>query len=171
MSLTVNQLNAKIDSLGKLNLKVESTIQELGLACMAHAEAHGDVTVMNRLVNVLRRTQFQAFTEWCLAFGKFKRNTDAATKDAAPLAYDKTRNTDIEGATAKPWFMFADEKAAAIAKAFDLQAAVKALLKKAAANGADHTQLVAIAGVVGIKPEAVPATVTKPAATAEAALM
>lgn len=159
--LTVKQLNARIDAMGKMNLKVESTIQELGLACMAHADVHGDVTVMNRLIDNLRRPQIKAFVEWCLAFGKFKKGLDT-TKGV--LAYDKARITDIEAATAKPWFEFADEKAEAVAKAFDLQAAVKALLKKAAANGADHAKLVALASVVDIKPEAVPATVTKPTA-------
>jgi hypothetical protein len=49
--------------------------------------------------------------------------------------------------------MFADAKAEAIAKAFDLQAAMMALLKKAAANGADHVKLVALACVVGIAAE------------------
>ena len=158
--MEIKELNKRIDTLGKANLKVEGEIQALGLVCLAHAEAHGDTMPMNRLVNVLRRTQFQAFTEWTLAFGKFKRNTDAATKVAMPLAYDKNRNTDIEGATEKEWFMFADAKAEAIAKAFDLQQAMMALLKKAAANGADHKKLVALAGVVGIAAEKVPATVT-----------
>lgn len=158
--MDTKELNSKIDALGKANLKVESTIQELGIECMEHCEKHGDTMPMNRLINVLRRTQFQAFMEWALAFGKFKRNADKVTKDSQPVAYDKTRNTDLEGAAEKQWFMFADAKAEAIAKAFDLQAAMMALLKKAAANGADHTKLVALAGVVGIAPEKVPATVT-----------
>jgi len=165
--LTVKQLNARIDAMGKMNLKVESTIQELGLACVVHADIHGDITVMNRLIDNLRRPQIKAFVEWCLAFGKFKKNQ----AEGGVLAYDKTRTTDIEAATAKPWFEFADEKAEAVAKAFDLQAAVKALLKKAAANGADHAKLVALASVVDIKPEAVPATVTKPAVDAPEALV
>ena len=169
--MDTKELNKKIDALGKANLKVEATIQELGLECLKHCDEHGDTMPMNRLVSVLRRTQFQAFTEWTLAFGKFKRNTDAATKVSQPLAYDKTRNTDIEGATEKGWFMFADSKAEAIAKAFDLQAAMMSLLKKAAANGADHKKLVALAGVVGIAPEKVPATITAPAANAEPALV
>lgn len=167
--LTVKQLNARIDAMGKMNLKVESTIQELGLACMAHADVHGDITVMNRLIDNLRRPQIKAFVEWCLAFGKFKKNTDT-TKEGV-LAYDKSRTTDIEAATAKPWFEFADTKAEAVAKAFDLQAAVRALLKKAAAAGADHEKLVALASVVDIKPEAVPATVTKPTVDAPEALV
>ena len=169
--MDTKELNKKIDALGKANLKVEETIQELGLECMKHCDEHGDTVPMNRLVNVLRRTQFQAFTEWALAFGKFKRNFDKATKDSQPLSYDKTRNTDIEGATEKGWFMFADAKAEAIAKAFDLQAAMMSLLKKAAANGADHKKLVALAGVVGIAAEKVPATVTQALPKVEEALV
>lgn len=159
--MEIKQLNKAIDALGKTNQKVEATIQELGLACMAHAEQHGDTMPMNRLVNVLRRTQFQAFTEWALAFGKFAKNHDKATKESQPLVYDRTRETDIEAATAKAWFMFADDKATATAKAFDFQAAVKALLKKAAANGIDHDKLVKVAAIADIAPEKVPATVTQ----------
>ena len=164
--MDIKTLNKKIDALGKANLKVEETIQTLGLACLEHCEKHGDTMPMNRLINVLRRTQFQAFGEWVLAFGKFAKNTDKATKDSQPVVYDKARSTDLEGAIAKPWFMFADSKEEAVKKAFDFQAAVMQLLKKAAANGTDHTKLVAMAALADIKPEKVPATVT----TGEAAV-
>ena len=159
--MDTKELNQKIDALGKRNLSVESDIQELGLACMEHTEKHGDTMPMNRLINVLRRTQYQAFMEWALAFGKYTKNFDKVTKVSQPVVYDKTRTTDIESATAKAWFMFADDKAAAMAKAFDFQAAVKALLKKAAANGVDHQLLVSVASLANIAPEAVPATVAK----------
>lgn len=157
--MEIKELNKRIDALGKANLKVESDIQTLGLVCLEHCEKHGDTMPMNRLVNVLRRTQFQAFTEWALAFGKFARNTDKATKDSQPLSYDKARTTDIAAATEKQWFMFADDKPTAIAKAFDFQAAVMQLIKKAAQNGVDHTKLVQVAALADIKPEKVPATV------------
>ena len=62
--------------------------------------------------------------------------------------------------------MFADSKEDAVKKAFDFQAAVMQLLKKAAANGTDHAKLVAMAALADIKPEKVPATVT----TGEAAV-
>jgi hypothetical protein len=162
--MDVKQLNRKIDALGKRNASVEADIQELGLACMEHCEKHGDTMPMNRLMNVLRRTQHQAFMEWALAFGKFQKNHDKATKDSQPVSYDKARTTDLEGAIAKPWFMFADDKATAEKKAFDFQAAVMSLLKKAAANGTDHEQLVKVAAIAGIAPEKVPATVTVPTA-------
>lgn len=160
MSMTIKQLNAKIDALGKANAKVEETIQELGLACLAHCGEHHDTMPMNRLVNVLRRTQHRAFVEWAMAFGEFKINTDASTKDAQPLAYDKTKETDIEGATEKGWFMFGDDKTEALKKAFDFQQAVKSLLKKAAAAGVDHEKLLRVASIADIPADKVPATVT-----------
>lgn len=166
--MNIKELNKAIDALGRKNQSVEAEIQTLGLACMAHTEQHGDTMPMNRLMNVLRRTQHQAFMEWALAFGKFAKNNDKATKASQPVVYDKTKTTDIEGATTKAWFMFADDKAAAIAKAFDFQAAMMALLKKAASNGVDHAKLVAVAALADIAPEKVPATVTTGEAAAKA---
>lgn len=162
--MDTKELNRKIDALGKRNASVEADIQALGMACLEHTEKHGDTMPMNRLYNVLRRTQHQAFAEWALSFGKFQKNTDKATKDSQPLAYDKSRTTDLVAASEKPWFMFADEKSKATAKAFDFQAAMMALLKKAAANGIDHDKLVKVAAFADIAPEKVPATVTTPAA-------
>ena len=164
--MDTKELNRKIDALGKRNASVEADIQALGLACLEHCEKHGDTMPMNRLYNVLRRTQHQAFAEWALSFGKFQKNHDKATKVSQPLAYDKSRTTDIEAAMAKPWFMFADDKAKATAKAFDFQAAMMSLLKKAAANGVDHDKLVKVAAFADIAPEKVPATVTTPEAPA-----
>lgn len=162
--MDTKELNRKIDALGKRNASVEADIQTLGMACLEHTEKHGDTMPMNRLYNVLRRTQHQAFAEWAMSFGKFKKNHDKTTKDAQPLAYDKSRTTDLVAAAEKQWFMFADEKAKATAKAFDFQAAMMALLKKAAANGIDHDKLVKVAAFADIAPEKVPATVTTPVA-------
>lgn len=161
--MDTKELNSRIDALGRANLKVESDIHELGMACLEHTEKHGDTMPMNRLVNVLRRTQYQAFLEWAMAFGKFVKNTDKVTKASQPLVYAKGKATDLEAATAKPWFMFADDKATATAKAFDFQVAMMQLLKKAASNGVDHDTLVKAAALADIAPEKVPATVTVPA--------
>ena len=159
MTMTIKQLNSKIDALGKRLATAESDIQELGLVCLQHLEDHGDTMPLNRLVNVLRRGQHQAFVEWSLAFGKVVKNTTKDTMAAQPLSYAKAKTTDIEGAIAKPWFEFADDKAEATKKAFDFQQAVMALLKKAAAAGIDHAKLVSVAALADIKPEKVPATV------------
>ena len=167
----IKELNKKIDALGVRNAKIEEDIQDLGLECLAHLEEHGDTMPLNRLINVLRRGQHKAFMMWALAFAKVARNTDKVTMATQPVVYAKDRKTDIEGATAKPWFEFADDKEEAIAKAFDLQGATMALLRRAAASGAKHETLVALAAVVGIKPEKVPATVTKEVPKAEEAIV
>jgi hypothetical protein len=158
--MEVKVLNRKIDALAKANLKVEGEIQALGLACLNHVEVHGDVTPLNRLYNALRKTQFQAFAEWALSFGKVSKNQDKKTKEQLPLAFDKSKKTDMVAAIEKPWFEFADDKAKATAKAFDFQQAMMALIKKGAAAGYDHDTLVKAAAVAGIKPEKVPASVT-----------
>ena len=160
--MNTKELNTRIDALGKRLATAEADIQTLGLVCLQHLDAHGDTMPLNRLINVLRRGQHEAFMQWTLAFGKCAKNIDKVTMAAQPVVYAKARVTDIEGATAKPWFEFADAKADAIKKAFDLQGAVSALLRKAAAAGVDHEKLVAIAGIAGIAPEKVPATVTVP---------
>lgn len=157
--MDIKVLNRKIDALAKANLKVESEIQALGLVCLEHVEKHGDVTPLNRLFNALRRTQFQAFGEWAFAFGKVSKSTNKETMALLPLAYDKSKTTDLEAAIAKPWFEFADSKADATKKAFDFQQAVMSLIKKAAANGIDHAKLVSVAALADIKPDKVPATV------------
>lgn len=158
--MDIKVLNRKIDSLAKANLKVEGEIQALGLVCLEHVEKHGDVTPLNRLYHALRKTQFQAFAEWAFAFGKVSKSANKETMALLPLAYDKSKTTDLEAAIAKPWFDFADNKVDATKKAFDFQAAVMSLIKKAAANGVDHAKLVSVAALADIKAEKVPATVT-----------
>jgi hypothetical protein len=165
--MDIKELNEKIKLLATANADVEATIQELGLACLGHL-SHGNNGPIVSLLGALRRTQYRAFTEWALAFGMCSKNVDKKTKEVMPLVYDKSKTTDIEGATAKPWFMFAEDKAAAVAKAFDFQQAVMSLLKKAAAAGHDHSQLVQVASIAGIKPEKVPATVMTAEQAAEA---
>ncbi len=160
ISMETKKLNAAIDALGKRNAKIEADIQALGLACLGKIAEHGDVMPINRLLGVLRRGQHKAFTEWALAYGALSKNKDKTTLDKLPLVYDKARKTDIEAATATPWTEFAESKADAVAKAFDLQAAVMALLKRAAKQGVDHDKLVNIAKVVDIAEGLVPATET-----------
>jgi hypothetical protein len=152
-------LLSKIAALGKRNNTIKADIQVLGLACLEHIEAHGDVMPLNRLVNVLQRSQVQAFAEWSLAFGKVKKNEDKATKADMPLSYDKSRSTDIEGATDKNWDEFAADKGAAVKAAFDLQKAVQVLLKKAAEAGQPQSILDALAVAAGVDAAKVPRSV------------
>lgn len=166
--METKQLLQRISALGKRNAAIKGEIQALGVACLEHIEAHGDVMPLNRLVMALQRSQVRAFVEWALAFGKVKRNTDKATKETMPLAFDKTRTTDIQGANDKPWDEFAPTKAESVAKAFDLQAAVMRVLKQAADAGKDQSIINALGAAAGIDPALVPkvpAPVTAEAAT------
>lgn len=157
-TMTVKQLMGKIKTLGVANAKVEATIQELGVQCL-HQLTHNNTDPLNALWGVLRRTQHQAFMEWALAFGNVSKQKDVEKAKLFPFAYDKTKTLDIEAAEEKPWFMFGDSAEAAKDKAFDFQKAVKSLIKRAAANGYDHRQLVAVAAIAGIPAEKVPASV------------
>ncbi len=168
--MDTKELNKRIDALGKRNAAVKAEIQALGLASLSHIEAHGDVMPLNRLVGKLQRSQVQAFVAWAMAFGKVKRNTDKATKDAMPLAFDKERATDIDGATEKPWDDFAPSKAESVAKAFDLQGEVLKVLKKAALAGQPESVIKALAAAAGIDAAKVPSIPEHLKAAAEPAL-
>lgn len=165
--MDIKELNKRIKALAGKNVAVETTIQELGLECLRHLDS-GNNGPINSLYGALRRPQVKSFVEWALSFGKVMRNTDKKTMAVMPLVFDKSRTTDIEAATAKPWFEFADEKAVATAKAFDFQQAMLSLIKKAAAAGIDHAKLVQAAALADIKPEKVPATVVTGEAAAKA---
>lgn len=159
MTMTVKQLMGRIKTLGVANAKVEATIQELGIQCLTQVDLHGNTDPLNALFLVLRRTQHKAFMEWALAFGKVKKQPDFSKAETQPFAFDKTKETDLVAAEEKPWHMFGDDAATAVKKAFDFQAAVKALVRKAAAAGIDHRKLVEVAAIAGIPAEKVPATV------------
>ena len=159
--MELKELNKRITALSKRNAAVTAEIQTLGLACLQHGASEafggfGDVMPLNRLIAVLNRTQTQAFVEWTLAFGMVKRNTDKKSKDVLFVTFDKERKLDIDGATAKTWDEFAPEKAASIAKAFDLQHAVMQVLKKAAEAGQPESILNALAAAAGIEANKVP---------------
>lgn len=169
--MELKELNKRINALASRNDSIYNEIQALGLACLQHgaSEAHGgfgDVMPLNRLFNVLKRSQAKPFTEWALAFGMVKRNTDKQTKVAMPFTYDRSRSLDIEGATAKTWDEFAPEKSESVAKAFDLQAAVMVVLKRAAAAGQPESVITALANAAGIDAAKIPKAISDTAETA-----
>jgi len=162
--MDLKELNRRIKALETKNSNIHKEIQSLGVVCLQHGASeaqggYGDVMPLNRLFNALKRNQARAFTEWALAFGMVKRNTDKATKVAMPFTFDRTRTLDIEGANAKHWDDFAPEKSESVAKAFDLQAAVMAVLRRAAAAGEPESVINALANAAGIDAAKVPKSV------------
>lgn len=162
-------LLSKIAALGKRNGAIKAEIQALGIACLTHIDAHGDVMPLNRLVLALQRSQTRPFVEWALAFGKVQRNMAADSKATMPLRFDGSRTTDLDGAADKTWDEFAPTKAESVARAFDLQAAVLKVLKEAAKSGQPQSIIDALADAAGIDKAARP-KVADPLAAIEAPL-
>lgn len=153
--MNISELNKRIKALKGRNLKIVDDVQELGLSCLTHCE-HGNTDPLNGLVDALTRSQVTAFAQWALAYGKVKKNSTENIKLGKFFAYDKARNTDIEGATAKVWDTFAVEKDKAVEKAFDVQAVVMRVMKQAAEAGKPQSIINALGAAVGIEPAKVP---------------
>lgn len=105
MKMTKKMIEANCAKIAADSVTLDALIQDTGLAVLDHIEAHGDVTLANRLYNSLGRGHRKsALTVWYLAHGKVLANTDAKTKKEMPFVYDKTKVTDLVGAAEKPWF-------------------------------------------------------------------
>lgn len=137
------EINKAIASIASRGKKLDADIQTAGLSILNHVQEHGDSTLADKLVLALPKgSRKLALTEWLLAFGKLrilsKTNPDDATRIAGGsiFAYDKTKNTDLESAAAKPWHDFKPEPD--VLTAFDAQSAVQTVLtrlNKAQAGG------------------------------------
>lgn len=136
-------INKAIDSIKNRGAKLDTSIQLAGLSVLAHASEHGDTTCADRLVLAMPKgARKLALVEWMLAYGQMRKldqkqaDEAARIKEGATFKLDRTRTLDMEAAQAKQWHEFKPE--AAIATAFDAQAAVASLiarLKKAQEGG------------------------------------
>jgi hypothetical protein len=87
--------------------KLDNDIHSGAMACLFHADKHGDITLMNRLLMAMpKSTRRNALAQWAVAFGKFQPNEDKSTAESAPLAFAKSKTTDITAALAKPFWDF-----------------------------------------------------------------
>lgn len=122
-----------IDSIKGRGARLDTDIQNAGLAVLLHASEHGDTTLCDRLFNAMPKgARRLALVEWVLAFGQVRvltQKTDAARLKAGHVfGMDRTKVLNIAGAEAKPWHEM--RKEAAPATAFDVQAQVKSLLTR-----------------------------------------
>lgn len=130
------ELNKAIDSIVSRGKKLDQSIQVAGLSILAHIQAHGDVTLLNRLVvEFPKGSRRTAFMHWAAAFGKVLPNPDTETAKERPFLFDKQGNTDLEGAEERPWVEFKPE--APINQVFDFAQALAALIKKATREGVE----------------------------------
>lgn len=132
------QIKKAIASIRTRGANLDTSIQTTGLECLAHAAAHGDVTLASELVDALPKgARRLALVEWMLAYGQVAlmpaAHVKKREKDGLPAChfiFCRTKAFQPEDAAAKPWHEFRKEKT--VAQAFDFQASVKALLARLA---------------------------------------
>jgi hypothetical protein len=96
-----------ITSIKGRGAKLDTDVHSAAMACLYHADKHGDITLMARLVLALPKSaRRNALGQWAIAFGKFAANEDAKTKEAAPFVFKKGAETKFEAAQAKPFWDF-----------------------------------------------------------------
>ncbi len=113
-----------IESIRTRGKKLDADIWLAAVSVTAHAEAHGDVTLANTLVDAMPKgSRVNALLSHLECFGKFTYNDKKKE-----LAFDKSKTTDIEGAMGKSWVDFKPETPY---KGLDLAKAIVALIAKA----------------------------------------
>lgn len=130
---STSDITKAIVSIEKRGAKLDSDIQLAAVSIIAHVDAHGDTTLADRLIVAMPKgSRKLALVEYLLAFGKMRVLDKTTEKDAIAqgrfFAFAKDKTTDMEGAMEKQWHEFKPEPA--VVDAFDVQAAVHALLKR-----------------------------------------
>lgn len=159
MAKTMNDIDKAIIKIRTNGAALDALIQATGVEVLEHYAEHKACELVNRLFLALpagsRKT---AMASWLLAYGAVKVNTDAVTKKDRPFVKDDTKETKPEAAAEDMWYNHKPEKA--IDETFDLQKAVRALLKRAGTAGklehGDGDTLKALAKCVGIAESDVP---------------
>ncbi len=107
MDASAKDVDKFIVSIKNRGAKLDHDIHSAAMACLNHADKHGDTTLMVRLLMALpKSTRRNALGQWAIAFGKFMQNPDAKAVGTTPLVYDKAANTDLAGAQMKPFWDF-----------------------------------------------------------------
>lgn len=113
-----------IESIANRTKKLDTDIHAAAVSCLWHADKHGDITLMNRLIEACGRGRRRnAMREWAIEFGKFGWDMEAKE-----LVYNKRGETRLEEASAlAPW----DFKPEAEFKPFNLEDSLINLLRRA----------------------------------------
>lgn len=123
------ELNKAIDELNSSASKMGDRYQEVGLACLQHLKDHGDIGPCNRLyLGMPKSTKSLAMGRWLILYGALKINGDRTTNKAQPMIFDKSKETDMDGAMAEKWWEAAPDRH--ITDEIDLQVAIKSLLNR-----------------------------------------
>lgn len=152
------EFNKLLDTIKAAGAKLELQVHQAACTALFHAGEHGDVTGMQRLIDVLPGfARRNALIAWAIAHGKFK-----ASEDGKSVDFNKHGTTLLEAGEAKPFWEFKPEAAF---KPFDLAAELARLVKQAEKaakderNSLDTDDLLALRKLAGeAKPAAVVAS-------------
>jgi hypothetical protein len=121
--LGTDAISKAINSINTRGRKLDNDIQLAGMSVINHVELHGDITLVNRLVDAMPNgSRVNALRSWISAFGKVIYNEETKSFD-----YNKLGKTDLDGGAEKVWFEFKPEAEFS----FDLAKAFASLLKSA----------------------------------------
>ncbi len=127
-TLTAKQINTKINGLKTAELKGRDRIQELIVATRDHAMEHGDLTLLSRLVTVLKETKarnLKAITQYIIDHTK-----GIEWRTGKNQGYVKAKNATIEFIElADTWYNYQANKASQEVAKVDPLAKVTRLLK------------------------------------------
>lgn len=163
---TIEQINKSIIAMAAHLAKGDALIQTVGVDVLEHFEQHKDTGVVNRyFLAIPKGIRKTAVASWLLAHGALAVNTDRDNAKTSPFVYDKTKVTSAAAAAEDNWTTHKPEKE--LVEVFDLQQAVRALIKKAASagsiKGGDRATLLSLAKDVGIPESDVPTLPAKAA--------
>ncbi len=120
-------LLAAFKSINTRGKKLDDDIWVAAVSAMAHHAKHGDVTIINQLVEAMPKgSRVNALRDFILAHGKV-----GFDEDNQIFTHDKTGTFDLEGAQEKSWTEYKPDPAY---KPVDALALVKALAKKISAD-------------------------------------
>jgi len=98
-------IDTAIKSIATRGKRLERDIHVAAVACLVHADKHGDVTLAQKLVDAIPSlARKNALRDWFIAHGKF--DYDATNKT---LAFNKKGTTLVEEAIATPFWEFKQE--------------------------------------------------------------
>jgi len=117
----VTKLISSIEGRGK---KLDADIHRCAVSCLYHADKHGDVTLLQKLIEALPKSaRRNAVIGWACAFGKF-----APSEDGKSVVFNREQESDIDQAMSiAPWEFAPEQKF----RPFDLDKELDKLLKKA----------------------------------------
>lgn len=159
MAKSSAQLNKQFAFITRAGAKLDAFIQDTAIDTLEHFAEHNDARMVDRLYLALPNgARHAAMGEYILRYFAVVANTDPATKKERPFLNAPDKVNDIDGAKSDKWFNCKPSQSPD--QLFDLQAAVRALLKKAAKSacmvGGNADSLKALAAAAGIPESDVP---------------